>query len=80
MHIGKRKIYDCDYTDDDVVLVHILEGCEINLAEIFYDTTETENDSDLETREKIIRALKASGVNMSDEQIKTAVNILESGS
>ena len=58
-----------------------LKGCEINLSEVFYDTVEVEEDSSggSEIRNKIIQALKVSGVNMSDEQIGKAVKILESG-
>ncbi|MCL2814451.1 MAG: Uma2 family endonuclease [Oscillospiraceae bacterium] len=67
------------YRDDDVVPVHILEGCKINLAEVFYDSIEPEEDDESEIRNNIIRALKASGVNMSDEQVEKAVKILESG-
>lgn len=67
------------YRNDDTVPVHILEGCQINLTEVFYDDNiEIEEDDELEIRNKIIRALKASGVDMSDEQVEKAVKILES--
>ena len=73
-----------DYGDGDIISVHVLDGCEINLSEVFYDTieateTENENDEQLELRNKIIQALKMSGVDMSDEQIEKAVKILDSG-
>ena len=74
---GKYIIHD--YNDDDIISVYVLKGCEINMSEVFYDTIEIENDSESETRDKIIRALKASGVAMSDEQIAKAVKILDSG-
>ena len=67
------------YTADDIISVHVLKGCEINLSEVFYDAVETEDDGESEIRDKIIQALKASGVSMSDEQIEKAVKILENG-
>ena len=73
---GKYILHD--YSDDDIISVHTLEGCEINLSEIFYDTVEIETDIESELSDKIIQALKASGVNISDEQIAKAVKILES--
>ena len=63
------------YRDDDIVPVHTLEGCEINLAEIFYDIVEMEDDSELVNKQKLIEILKSSGV--SDEQIKKSIKMLE---
>ena len=73
------------YRDDDIVPVHILDGCEVNLADVFYDIIETETETEeennesetLEIRNKMIQALKASGVDMSEEQIENAIKILE---
>ena len=66
------------YRADDIVPVSILEGCKINLAEIFYDSIEIEDAEESEMRDKIIQALKESGANISDEQVEKAVKILES--
>ena len=64
------------YTDDTVIPVHVLEGCEINLADVFYDTLESEFDEN-EAREesvkrKIIDAMKNYGI--SDEQIEKIID------
>ena len=65
------------YRDDDIILVSVLKGCEINLAEVFFDIGITESEADI--RNNIIQALKSSGAEISDEQIEKAVKILESG-
>jgi hypothetical protein len=62
------------YRDDDIVSVQTLEGCDINLAEVFYDIFEIEEVDETEIRNKLIQALKENGVNMSDEQIEKAIN------
>ena len=67
------------YREEDIISVHVLPGCEINLADVFYDTVEIEEDDESDIRNKMIKALKASGVNMSDEQIEKAIKILETG-
>ena len=74
---GKYVIVD--YNADDIVSVYVLKGCEISLSEIFYETAEMEEDVESEMRDKVIQALKLSGVNMSEGQIEKAVRILESG-
>jgi Uma2 family endonuclease len=79
VYILRNKKYGIGrvYRDDDIVPVYILDGCKINLAEVFYDSIEIEDDDETEIRNRIIQALKVSGVNMSDEQIEQAVKILE---
>lgn len=52
-----------DYSFDDIIPVHVLKGCEINLADVFYDVIEPES----EIRQKIIEALEETGAN--DAQI-----------
>ena len=66
------------YRDDDIVPVHTLKGCEINLADVFYDTFEPEDDEDdseLIAKQRIIEAFKKVGVN--DEQIEKALKELD---
>ena len=67
------KYINISYSDDDIIPVHVLEGCEINLAEVFHDII-TEEDM---INQKFIGALKASGVNISDEQIEKAVKLMK---
>ena len=67
------------YRDDDIVPVFTLESCKINLSEIFYDSIETEEDSESDIRKNMIQALKAAGVNMSEEQIEKAIKTAETG-
>jgi Uma2 family endonuclease len=61
------------YRDDDIIPVNTLEGCQINLGDIF-DTVEFEIDDseDLIPKEDIIKALKKSGIN--DDQIDKIIN------
>ncbi|MCL2099675.1 MAG: Uma2 family endonuclease [Oscillospiraceae bacterium] len=63
------------YNEDDIISVYTLEGCQINLSEIFYDTLEFDpeepDESEFITKQKMIEALKYAGVG--DEQIKKAV-------
>ncbi|MCL2772004.1 MAG: Uma2 family endonuclease [Oscillospiraceae bacterium] len=64
-----------DYNENDVVSVHILEGCQINLADIFYNTVESaesEYDSEFITMQKIIEVLKKNGIN--DNKIEQIIN------
>ena len=67
------------YRDDDIIPVHVLPGCEINLSEVFYDAIEIEEDNESHIINKTIQALKESGVDMSGEQIEKAIKILELG-
>ena len=63
-----------DYGDGDVVPVHTLNGCEINLSEVFYDTAEPETDeSEPAIKQKIIEAMKKSGI--SEEQIEKIIEM-----
>ena len=59
------------YNDEDIIPVHTLEGCEINLAEVFHDITVEESI----INQNIIDALKAVGV--SDDKISEAIKNLE---
>jgi len=65
-----------DYNDGDIIPVHVLEGCEINLADVFYHTAESElaANNELEISQKIIKAFKETGLN--DEQIEKAIKKL----
>ena len=71
------------YRSGDIIVVHVLKGCEINVAEIFYDTAEfeeveyDEEDNETSMRNKLIQALKSSGAEITDEQIEKAVKILD---
>jgi len=58
------------YRDDDVIPVYTLKGCQINLADVFYNTFEPEEESELVVRQRIIEAFRKVGVN--DEQIEKA--------
>jgi len=69
------------YNEDEVISVQTLEGCEINLAEIFYDIVEIEPESESDNSEmitikKMIEAMKNTGI--SDEQIQKAVKFIDS--
>ena len=68
---GKYIFNSYNYDDGDIIPVHVLEGCEINLSEVFSDITIRE---DL-ISQKAIEALKANGV--SDEQIEKSIKILD---
>ena len=63
------------YRDDDIIPVSVLEGCQINLADVFYDTIESENDSELITMQKIIEAMKKNGIN--DSQAEKIINSID---
>jgi Uma2 family endonuclease len=54
------------YSGDDIVPVHVLEGCEINLADVFHDTFQLPDSAEL-IKQKMIDAMKAIGI--SNEQI-----------
>ena len=62
------------YRDDDIVPVHILEGCQINLADVFYDTIESDLDEEARIKQKVIDAFKEVGI--SNELIEKAIKIL----
>ena len=62
-----------DYDSNDIIPVHILEGCQINLAEVFYDIIESEPDYvEITIKRKFIEALKENG--MSDKQIEKIID------
>jgi len=69
-----------DYNENDTVPVHVLDGCEIDLADVFHDAVdavelEPEPDGiESEIRQKMIRAFRETGV--TDEQIENAVKKL----
>jgi Uma2 family endonuclease len=63
------------YNDDDIIPVHTLNGCKINLTDVFYDTIEVESDDELITKQSIIEALKIN--NISDEQIEKIIKKME---
>jgi len=63
------------YGDDDTVPVHTLDGCKINLMDVFYDTVEVESDDGLITKQNMIEALKKN--NISDTQIEKIMNSIE---
>jgi Uma2 family endonuclease len=64
------------YSDEDIVVVHTLEGCQINLAEVFYDTIEFESDeNEPAIRQRIINAMKASGI--SDSQVEKIIKLAD---
>jgi len=68
-----------DYGGNDIIPVHTLKGCQINLAEVFfYDTIEPEREYDeWEIKQRIIRAFRETGI--SDEQIEKAIAKLNKG-
>jgi Uma2 family endonuclease len=66
------------YRDNDIIPVDILEGCQINLADVFYDAIESESESEnseLIATEKIIKALRKNG--MSDSQIEKIIDSID---
>jgi len=48
------------YREDDVIPVHTLKGCKINLADVFYDIFESDEKSEL--KQILIDAMRADGV------------------
>lgn len=60
------------YDDTDIIPVNVLSGCEISLADVFYDAIESEDDSELITKQRIIDAMKENGI--SDSQIEKIIN------
>jgi len=63
-----------DYSENDIVSVHTLEGCQINLADIFYDTIESDGAEAI-TKQKVINAMKANGI--SDEAINKIISSID---
>jgi Uma2 family endonuclease len=79
--LANGKYIVSDYNDGDMIPVHVLHGCEINLADVFYDTVESESagsEIELAIRQKIIEAFKETGV--SDKKIEKAVKKLNNPS
>jgi hypothetical protein len=64
-----------DYNGEDIISVHILPDCKINLAEVFHDITEAEISSETEIKQKIIEAMKKNGI--SDKQIENIINSID---
>ncbi|MCL2815569.1 MAG: Uma2 family endonuclease [Oscillospiraceae bacterium] len=76
VYILKNKKYGIGsiYREDDVVPVHILDGFQINLADVFYDIVESDADeSETLIKQKISEVFKEAGA--SDEQIKKAIDL-----
>ena len=67
---GDRYSKGIIYRDDDIISVHVLDGCEINLVDVFYDI-ESEDDSEARIKQKIIEAMKAKGI--SEEDIRDII-------
>ena len=67
------------YRDNEIVPVHILEGCKINLADVFDvfdDAVKLDNDNiEARLKQKIIEALKENG--KSDEQTEKIINSID---
>ena len=59
------------YMGDDIIPVHTLPGCHINLADVFYGTPEFTEDGDAELKYKIIESLKKNG--LYSEQIEKII-------
>ena len=60
------------YREGDIIPVNVLEGCQIDLSDVFYDTVESETDeSESQLKQKIGEALREIG--LSDEQIEKIV-------
>jgi Uma2 family endonuclease len=59
------------YSDGDIIPVHVLDGCEINAADIFYDIPESD-DGELVNKQTVIGAMKKNGVD--DAQIEQIIN------
>jgi len=77
VHILENGKYtDKVYRDDDVIPVHVLEGCQINLADVFYDTLELESTDGITIKQRIIEAMKEKGVYT--EQIGKIIGSVES--
>jgi len=61
------------YRDDDIIPIHVLKGCKINLADIFQNADETEIDGNqIINKSKLINVLKECGIN--DNQIEKIIN------
>ena len=76
VYILKNKKYvGRIYSDDDIIPVHALKGCQINLTDVFYDIESIDN-IELEIRQKVVDAFREVGI--SDEQIEKAVKKLKS--
>ena len=64
------------YRDNDIIHVHTLKGCQINLADVFYDTIESEFDENESIiKQRIIEAMKENG--LYNEQIEKIINSIE---
>ena len=75
LHILKNGKYSgVIYRDDDIIPVHTLEGCEINLAEIFYGIEPESDEIESLPKQKIVEAMKENGI--SEEQIEKIINSL----
>jgi len=62
------------YRDDDIISVYTLKGCQINLADVFYDPSESGGSEPL-LKQRIINAMKENGI--SDEQIEKIINLID---
>jgi len=62
------------YSHDDIIPVHILKGCHINLADVFYDI-ESPDNIEPAIKHKIIETLKETGA--SNDQIEKVIKKLE---
>ncbi|MCL2099737.1 MAG: Uma2 family endonuclease [Oscillospiraceae bacterium] len=63
------------YTAEDTAPVHILENCEINLADVFNDTIESLESYDDISKQILIEAMKTAGI--SDEKIEEVIRNAE---
>lgn len=68
---GDGKIY----RNDDIIPVHALKGCEINLSDVFFGIESESDKNEYAIKQKIIEAMKKNGIN--EEQIEKIINSME---
>lgn len=73
--LEKGKYIGRTYGEGDTISVHTLDGCKINLTDVFYDTVETGSDDELVTKQNMIDAMKKN--NIGDEQIEKIIKSIQ---